>query len=261
MKKYILPLLIVGSLLLGACSVQMPTAPPATVPPTVDAVPAAASPELAASDAALAPQEPGSLSNDVVAVLDQFLRSQVYSEGADPTTHTPGLVLLVDTPDGRYLQAAGVSSLEDGTPMQTGDRLEIGSNTKSFVIVLLLQLQEQGVLSLDDPLSQWLPDWAEKIPNGDQMTLRQLAQHTSGIWDYGDPIIAEAANDPATLEQGYTPEELVQYALDNGTPDFAPGEEGMWKYSNTGYVLLGMVIEKATGGRVAYVHVPDTAVQ
>jgi CubicO group peptidase (beta-lactamase class C family) len=51
-----------------------------------------------------------------------------------------------------------------------------------------------------DSLSTWLPDWAEKIPNGDEMTLRQLAQHTSGIWDYGDPIIGEAANNPDKLE-------------------------------------------------------------
>ena len=131
--------------------------------------------------------------------------------------------------------------------MEPGDRLEIGSNSKSFTVVLLMQLQEEGILSLDDPLSQWLPEWAEKIPNGEQMTLRQLAQHTTGIWDYGDPIIGEAANDPAKLEQGYTPEELVQYAIDNGTPDFAPGEEGQWKYSNTGYILLGMIIEKAAG--------------
>ncbi|NIV29804.1 MAG: serine hydrolase, partial [Anaerolineae bacterium] len=79
------------------------------------------------------------------------------------------------------------------------------------------------------------------------MTLRQLAQHTSGIWDYGDPIIGEAAADPAKLEIGYAPEELVQYAVDNGTPDFAPGEEGQWNYSNTGYILMGMIIEKAAG--------------
>ena len=81
--------------------------------------------------------------------------------------------------------------------MQVDDRLEIGSNTKSFVIAVLMQLQEEGLLSFDDMLSDWLPDLAAQIPNGDQITLRQLAAHTSGIWDYGDPIIGEAANDPA----------------------------------------------------------------
>ena len=189
----------------------------------------------------------GNLPDDVVAQLDAFLQAQVYKEDADPASAAPGVVLLVDTPDGRYLNAAGVTSMEDSTPIKTDDRLEIGSNTKSFTIVLLMQLQEEGVLSLDDPLSKWLPEWAEKIPDGDQMNLHQLAQHTSGLWDYADDIIGAGTEDPDKLVQDYTPEELVQYAIDNGTPDFAPGEEGQWKYSNTGYILLGMVIEKAAG--------------
>ena len=114
-----------------------------------------------------------------------------------------------------------------------------------------MQLQEEGILSMDDPLSAWLPEWAEKIPYGDEITLRQMAQHTSGIWDYGDPIIGEAAAHPVHLEDYYTPDELVRYAIDNGTPDFKPGEEGQWKYSNTGYVLLGMVLEAATGEKLS----------
>ena len=182
---------------------------------------------------------------ELASQLDAFLDSQVYSEGGDPAGAAPGLVLLVDTPNGRFLKAVGVSSLEDGIPMQVDDRLEIGSNSKSFLVVVLMQLQEEGVLSLDDRLSDWLPDLAEQIPNGDQITLRQLAFHISGIWDYGDPIIGEAANDPDKLQMGYTPEELVQYAIENGTPDFAPGES--WKYSNTGYILLGLIAEKAAG--------------
>ncbi len=192
----------------------------------------------------------GDLPEDVVAQLDAFLQAQVYNEGADPASAAPGLVLLVDTPDGRYLQAAGVASIEDKTPIKPDDRLEIGSNSKSFTVVLLMQLQEAGVLSLDDPLSKWLPDWAAKIPNGDEMTLRQLAQHTSGIWDYGDAIIGQAVTNPVHLEDYDSPEQLVQYAIDNGTPDFAPDEEGQWKYSNTGYILLGMVIEAASGEKL-----------
>ncbi len=189
----------------------------------------------------------GQLPDELVAQLDAWLNSQVYAEGGDPEGAAPGLVLLADTPEGRYLSAAGVSSLEEMTPMQANDILEIGSNTKSMTVVLLMQLQEEGVLSLDDMLSDWLPDLAAQIPNGNQITLRQMAQHTAGLWDYGDPIIGEAATNPDKLELGYTPEELVQYALDNGTPDFAPGEEGKWHYSNTGYVLLGMIAEKASG--------------
>lgn len=191
------------------------------------------------------PAATGELPPALVAQLDDFLNSQVWTEGEDPTLGAPGVVLLVQTPQGRYLKAVGVSSIEGGTPMQVDDRLEIGSNTKSFVTVLLTQLQEEGVLSWDDPLSQWLPDLAAEIPNGELVTLRQMAQHTTGIWDYGDPILADAATDPEKLEVEYTPEELVQYAIDNGTPNFAPGEG--WKYSNTPYILLGMVAEEATG--------------
>ncbi len=190
------------------------------------------------------------LPEDVTAQLDAFLQSQVYSDGGNPSLAAPGLVLLVETPDGRYLKAAGVTNLDDGTPMQTDDRLEIGSNTKSMTVVLLMQLVEEGLLSLDDPLSKWLPEQAAILPNGDQITIRQMAQHTAGLFDYADNIIAAGVTDPAALEAGFTPAELVQDAVDNGSPYFAPGEEGQWHYSNTGYVLLGMIIEKVTGEKL-----------
>ena len=268
MKKNLLVMLLIVFLLLVACqdagditgteqtAPDVETAVPATDAPSASAEEAPTVPTETAEAAAGMPQGeptdavpdtavPAALPAELTAQLDAFLQSQVYSEGGNPEGAAPGLVLLVDTPDGTYLKAAGVSSLEDGTPMQVDDRLEIGSNTKSFTIAVLMQLQEEGLLSFDDMLSDWLPDLAAQIPNGEQITLRQLAQHTSGIWDYSDPIIGEAASDPAKLELGYTPEELVQYAIDNGTPDFAPGEG--WKYSNTGYILLGMIAEKASG--------------
>ena len=157
----------------------------------------------------------------------------------------------METPDGRYLNAAGAANLDDGTPMQSADILEIGSNTKSMTIVLLMQLVEQGLISLDDPLSQYLPEQAALLPNGDQITIRQMAQHTAGLYDYGDNIIAAGVTDPAAMEAGFTPAEMVQDAVDNGSPYFAPGEEGQWHYSNTGYVLLGMIIESLTGESLA----------
>jgi amidase len=159
----------------------------------------------------------------------------------------PGAVLQVDGPDFHFLEAAGLADLEKKTRIKTDDRFEIGSNSKMFTAVLLVQLAEQEVLALDDSLAKWLPDWAAKIPNGDRISLRQLATHTSGIRDYADDIIGAGVKDEAALHRSYTPGELIQYALDNGKPDFAPGEKGKWKYSNTGYILLGMVLEKATG--------------
>ena len=193
----------------------------------------------------------GSLPEDLTAQLDAFLQSQVYSDGGNPELAAPGLVLLVETPDGRYLNAAGVTNLEDGTPMQLDDHLEIGSNTKSMTVVLLMQLVEEGLISLDDPLAQYLPDQAAILPNGDQITIRQMAQHTAGLYDYAVNIMAAGIGDSDALVAGFAPAELVQDAADNGSPYFAPGEEGLWKYSNTGYVLLGMIIEALTGESLA----------
>ena len=203
--------------------------------------------ERSAEGLSTAPDETAALPAELATGLDEYIQGLVYTEGGDPTITAPGIVLLVDTPQGRYLKAAGVSNMDDQTPMKADDTIEIGSITKSFIAVLLLQLQEEGVLSLDDPLSKWLPDWAEKIPYGDQMILRQFANHTSGVRDYGDPITDAVITDPELRVKKFTPGELVEYGLALGDPDFKPGEPNHWKYSNTGYILLGMVIEKATG--------------
>jgi len=266
MKIQLISIVIILTLLLASCrNAEEPTPPgpgKQTVPTAVPAkLPTSEPQPTAEPEPTIAPEptvdtvmdediEQGGLSTEVTLQLNKFLQSQVYSEGMDPEQGAPGLVLLVDTPDGRYLKAAGVASLEEGTPMQVNDRFEIGSNSKSFTIAVLMQLQEEGILGLDDNLSNWLPEWAEKIPFGYQMTLRQLAQHTSGIWDYGDPIIEQAASNPVHLQDYDSPQQLVQYAIDNGTPDFEPGAEGQWKYSNTGYILLGMVLETASGERL-----------
>jgi D-alanyl-D-alanine carboxypeptidase len=190
----------------------------------------------------------GTLPADLTAQLDRWLQSLASTDPQDPAQAAPGVILLVDTPQGRYLKAAGVSSLEKNTPMKPEDVLEIGSNTKSMTTVLLMQLQEAGVLSLDDQLSKWLPEWAAKLPNGNNMTLRQIAQHTAGLWDYGDDIIGAGASDPAKLKQGYTPEEIMQYCVDHGKPVDEPGKK--WSYSNCGYILLGMIAEKASGQKL-----------
>ncbi len=161
----------------------------------------------------------------------------------------PGAVLQVDGPDFHFLETAGFANPQNKFPIKADDRFEIGSNTKMFTAVLLVQLTEQEVLTFADHLAKWLPEWAAKIPNGNKITLRHLATHTSGIRDYADDIIGAGVKNDMTMHKHYTPAELVRYALDNGKPDFAPGEKGKWKYCNTGYILLGMVLEKASGKR------------
>jgi D-alanyl-D-alanine carboxypeptidase len=181
--------------------------------------------------------------------MRDFLTAQVYKPGDPPPRRVPGAVLLVDTPAGRFLEAAGMADLASGAPAFADDRFEIGSITKLFTAVALLQLQEEGTLSLDDPLSQWLPDLAAEIPYGQEMTLRQLATHTAGLGEYERDLypIPQAFTDPAILEKAYAPAELVRWVAENKPPLFPPGAPGQWMYSNAGYVLLGMVLETATG--------------
>ncbi len=262
-KRTAFILLVMAVLVISGCQDQQTVTPASTeaaevqatavpAPTAEESVAPTAEPEVEpAADAGAQPAVgtagESTLPEDVNAQLDAYLQSQVYTEGGDPVGAAPGLVLYVQTPDGTYVNAAGVASLEDGTPMQLDDRLEIGSNTKSMTVVLLMQLVEQGLISLEDPLSQWLPELAAALPNSDQITIRQMAQHTAGLWDYADDLIGDGASDPVALEAAHTPAEMVQFAADNGTPYFAPGAEGQWKYSNTGYVLLGMIIEQITG--------------
>jgi len=193
------------------------------------------------------------LSQDLTSQLDMLLTQGVTPKlpsrlgGASLFPASPGAILLLDTPEGRFLKAAGQARREDRTPMQPGDRFQIGSITKMFIGVLLLQLEEDGIVSLDDPLARWLPDQAARIPNGEQITLRMLANHTAGLADYADGAVAiEGWSDAQEqLEKQYTPAELVEAAL-NAQPMFAPGTPERWSYSNTGYILLGMVLEQAS---------------
>lgn len=182
-----------------------------------------------------------------VASWDEALNSFL----TNPNCAAPGAVLLVDSPQGRFVKAQGLASLEDETPVTVNDAFEIGSNTKSFTVVLALQLQEQGVWSLDDPLQTYLPEQAAKFEYGNTVTLRQLAQNRSGIPDYANPIIGAAIEDD-NLGQAYTPEELVDFAAANLPTSFPPGEGS--EYSTTNFVLLGMAAEAVTGQSLAMLY-------
>jgi D-alanyl-D-alanine carboxypeptidase len=125
------------------------------------------------------------------------------------------------------------------TPMRVADLSRIGGVTKSFTATVVLQLVGEEKLALGDTVEQWLPGF---ISNGDAISIRQLLNHTSGIYDY--------SADPAYLapylegDLTYIPDlrTLVQIAADHG-PLFAPGSA--LSYSNTNYLLLGMIVEAA----------------
>lgn len=172
----------------------------------------------------------------------------------------PGAVMAVVTPSGeKWMGAGGYAripkdySIESDGPVsdhaQNDDRFEpmsadmkfrVASIQKSLMATVTLQLAQEGVLRLEDSIESWLPGvW----PDGQKITIRQLLNHTSGIWNYSDcPLFYQDV-----LKYPYKkwkPEQLLDYAKDycsrwdNG---------GTWLYSNTNYILIGMIIEKATG--------------
>jgi len=120
--------------------------------------------------------------------LDDLLRQMVTTAGtaAAGISPAPGLVLWVESPTGSYWRAVGVSDVASCEPLQPTAPFQIGSNTKMMTALIIFQLQEEGVLSIDDPLSDWLPDIASRLPYGDEITIAQLLSHTSGLWDYVD---------------------------------------------------------------------------
>ena len=138
----------------------------------------------------------------------------------------------------------GVSGVSHWTTAITTDMLfGIASNTKNFMAALILQLAEEGKLSLEDPLSKYLPSY----PNIDStITIRQLLNHTSGIYHFTDhPSIWDTIF--SNQMRLWTPEEiLTNFVLQ---PYFSPGTG--WHYSNTNYTLLGMIVEVITGSKVS----------
>ncbi|GGM40085.1 serine hydrolase [Micromonospora sonchi] len=142
---------------------------------------------------------------------------------------------------------AGVGDLGRGTPVPLDGHFRMGSNTKTFVSVVVLQLVGEGRLSLDDTVERWLPGVVAGNGNdGRRITVRHLLQHTSGIYNYTNDIAA------LTSHEGYLAHrfdhheaaDLVALAMKH-EPGFAPGTR--WDYSNTNYILAGMLIEKVTG--------------
>ncbi|MHC4232413.1 MAG: serine hydrolase domain-containing protein [Planctomycetota bacterium] len=147
-----------------------------------------------------------------------------------------GVSAAVIFPDGKVW--TGVSGIShDTVAIEPGMLFAIGSITKNIVAALTLKLAEENVLSLDDPLSKWLPEY----PHIDShITIRQLLNHTSGIYMFWDnqKVWDDLKKDRTKV---WSPEEVLSYIKE---PEFSPGEG--WRYSNTNYLLLAMIIEKAT---------------
>lgn len=159
----------------------------------------------------------------------------------------PGAIVLVDVPgQGEWVTALGMGDLQSEEPMDADDHVRIASITKSMTASIILQLVDEGELSLDDPVSTFVP----MVPNGANITVRQLLSMTSGLADYfGNEDFMIRAD--ADLTREWTNEELLNYAFEM-PPLFAPGQD--YDYSNTNYVLLGMIIQQLTGADLPSVY-------
>jgi D-alanyl-D-alanine carboxypeptidase len=160
-----------------------------------------------------------------------------------PETVFPGALMYVNSPElGAWNGAAGLADIGTGATMQPDDQFRAGSLMKPFISVVTLQLVEEGLFSLDDPMTAVLPaSVTDKFAGSDQITVRMLLNHTSGIPEWStEAADAEVASDPAKV---WEVEEFLDLAAAQ-EPTFAPGEEHA--YSNTNYNLLGLVIEEAT---------------
>jgi len=168
------------------------------------------------------------------------LAQQLVNDGA------PGVIVRVDDGHGSTIQVARQAAWTVPDHVLTpDDQFRMGSNTKTMVAALVLQLVAAHTLSLDDSAQKWLPGM---IPNGSApITIRMLLNHTSGLFNYvDDPRIVKVLTGQDT--RIWTPQELLAVAVSH-PPLFAPGAE--YSYSNTNYVALGLILEKATGQSLA----------
>jgi D-alanyl-D-alanine carboxypeptidase len=201
-----------------------PTDPPATDPPTGEPTPPPTLPS-------------GPLADAFGAQLDSILEHQ------QGVFRIPGLSAAVVFPDGsRWERARGFADLGREVEATPDTTFVIGSITKTFVTAATMQLADEGVLSLDDPLSKYVADF----PNAANITIAELASHTSGLYDYFQhPEYNQQVFDFPNHE--WKPREiLAEFVLD---PYFEPGAG--YHYSNTNFVLLGLVVQAAAGEPLA----------
>jgi D-alanyl-D-alanine carboxypeptidase len=171
---------------------------------------------------------PGGFEADVAAI--QQAMGIIVGDGV------PGVVVLVRHGRDLRVLARGQADLAAKAPMSPRDVFRIGSITKSMVAVTILKLVERGVLSLNDTVDRWLPGL---VPHGDAITIKQLLNHSSGLANFTDlPLFASVPRGTPL-----SPRELVRLAASQ--PILFPPGRGK-HYSNTGYIVLGMIIEKAT---------------
>ena len=162
--------------------------------------------------------------------IDRALREKVF----------PGIAMQVNRGDEvLYSRAAGIANIETNTPMSMGSVFRIASNTKQFTAAAILTLQQDGKLSIDDPLAKYMPDF----PKADQITLRRLLDHTSGLGSFTSVKLETFLQ---VMRLDYDDAAILR-AIKNANPLFLSEPGTIWNYSNSNYVLLGFVIAQVSG--------------
>ncbi|MFE5534159.1 serine hydrolase domain-containing protein [Streptomyces sp. NPDC056492] len=201
------------------------------------AVDAPAGAVFSASAPVAADQEFPQLTPAVARQLDDAVR-KVMNEAK-----VPGVMVSLSAPGkGSYVRAFGVADKATGAPIRTDMNMRIGSVTKTFTVTALLQLVDQGKARLDDPIGKYVAG----VPNGDRITLRQLADMRSGLFNYSEDegFFKALTSNP---RRPFTPQELLAYSFKHPVL-FQPGAK--FYYCNTNLILLGLVVEKQSGQRL-----------
>ena len=226
--RRISPLAMLGVLLLAACA-RAGTEGDMTPPPNASAA-------VPSASASASTQRHAALRARLQATLDSLHAAGRF----------PGATAGVALPDGEVIAlAVGLADTARRVPMRPDTRMLAGSVGKTYVAAVALQLVREGRLELDVPLARYLgrEPWFARLPNATDITVRMLLNHTSGIQRYEfKPAVTELlTREP---DKVWTPEERVGFVLGD-TPPFRAGEG--WDYSDTNYILVGMLIERITG--------------
>jgi D-alanyl-D-alanine carboxypeptidase len=212
------------SALAAGCSSKSPSSPP----------PATATRSTGTSSGST----PGS------AVIDEAALRTLFARTAKELL-TPGAVCILRTSQGSFSVTYGSRADDRSTPVSLTDAIRIGSITKTFTGTVILQLAQQGRLSIDDPVSKYRPD----VPNGNNIIIAQLLTMRSGLHNYTESLEMNQALD-TNPTKAWTQAELLAIAFRN-PPYFPPGKG--YHYSNTNTVLLGLIAEKLAGQPLATV--------
>ncbi|MFE5859850.1 serine hydrolase domain-containing protein [Streptomyces virginiae] len=209
----------------GAAYAWDAAAPTAPVPAATVPAP---TPNPAASD------EFAQLTPAVTRQLDTAIK-QVLAEAK-----IPGVIVSVSAPGkGDYVRSFGVADKATGAPMTPNLNMRIGSVTKTFTVTALLELVDEGKVGLDDPIGKYV----DGVPNGDRITLRELAGMRSGLFNYSadEGFYKAFTSNP---DRPFTPQELLAYSFEHPVL-FEPNAK--FSYCNTNLILLGLVVEKVSG--------------